>query len=68
MLRFLWAHGPKRLKYVILLLALVAGLSRDWVMIIVNRAAASPVEITISYWLPLFALAFTVVVASSFTY
>lgn len=68
MLRFLWVHGPKRLKYVILLLALVAGLSRDWVMIIVNRAAASPVEITISYWLPLFALAFTVVVASSFTY
>ena len=68
MLRFLWAHGPRRLKYGILILALIAGLSRDWVMIIVNRAAASPVEITISYWLPLFALAFTVVVASSFTY
>lgn len=68
MLRFLWAHGPRRLKYGILILALIAGLSRDWVMIIVNRAAASPVEITISYWLPLFALAFTVVVVSSFTY
>jgi len=68
MLRFLWAHAPQRLKYLVMALALVAGLSRDWVMMIVNKAAASPVDQTISYWLPLFALTFVIVIGASFTY
>ena len=46
----------------------VAGLSRDWVMMVVNKAAASPVDQTISYWLPLFIFTFATVIASSFFY
>lgn len=68
MLRFLWAHAPQRLKYLVMTLALVAGLSRDWVMMIVNKAAASPVEQTMSYWLPMFAVTFTIVITASFAY
>ena len=58
MLHFLWSNGPPRLKYVLLPLALVAGFSRDYVMIVVNQAAAAPLETAIGFWLPLFALAF----------
>jgi putative ATP-binding cassette transporter len=68
MLRFLWSHAPQGLKYLVLFLALVAGLSRDLLMMVVNKAAASPADQTISYWLPLFALTFVLVLGSSFTY
>lgn len=68
MLGFLWAHAPQRLKYLVMLLALVAGLSRDWVMIVVNKAAAAPVDQTISYWLPLFGVTFVTVIGSTFAY
>jgi putative ATP-binding cassette transporter len=68
MLRFLWSHAPQRLKYVVLLLALLAGLSRDWLMLVVNKAAAAPVDQTISYWLPLFLVTFVLVLGSAFTY
>jgi len=68
MLKFLWSHGPQRLKYILLTLALIAGLSRDWVMMIVNKAAASPVEKTITYWLPMFIVTFIIVIGSSFAY
>ena len=68
MLRFLWSHAPQRLKYVVLLLALLAGLSRDWLMLVVNKAAAAPVDQTISYWLPLFLVTFVLVIGSAFTY
>lgn len=68
MLRFLWSHGPQHLKYVVMALALVAGLSRDLVMLVVNKAAAAPIDQTMSYWLPLFAGTFVIVVGSSFTY
>lgn len=68
MLRFLWSHAPQGLKYLVLFLALVAGLSRDLLMIVVNKAAASPVDQTMSYWLPLFALTFVLVLGSSFAY
>ncbi len=37
MLHFLWSNGPPRLKYALLPLALVAGFSRDYVMIVVNQ-------------------------------
>ena len=46
MLRFLWSHAPQRLKYAVLLLALLAGLSRDWLMLVINKAAAAPVDQT----------------------
>ena len=68
MLRFLWSHAPQRLKYAVLLLALLAGLSRDWLMLVVNKAAAAPVDQTISYWLPLFLVTFVLVLGSAFTY
>ena len=68
MLKFLWSHAPQRLKYLVLFLALVAGLSRDWLMLVVNKAAASPVDQTISYWLPLFAVTFVLVLGSAFSY
>ena len=68
MLRFLWSHGPQRLKYLVMALALIAGLSRDWVMMVVNKAAASPVSETISHWLPMFALTFVTVIVSTFFY
>ena len=68
MLRFLWSHAPQRLKYLILALALVAGLSRDWVMMVVNKAAAAPVDQTISFWLPIFGATFFTVIASTFAY
>lgn len=68
MLKFLWAHAPQRMKYLVIVLALVAGLSRNWVMMVVNNAAAAPIDQTISYWLPLFILTFFVVLGSSFFY
>ena len=68
MLRFLWSHAPQRLKYLVLFLALLAGLSRDWLMLIINKAAAAPIEQTISYWLPLFVATFVLVLGSTFTY
>lgn len=68
MLKFLWSNAPQRLKYLAMFLALVAGMSRDWVMMVVNKAAAAPVDVTISYWLPMFALTFFVVIASTFFY
>jgi putative pyoverdin transport system ATP-binding/permease protein len=68
MLKFLWSHAPQRLKYLVMFLALLAGMSRDWVMVVVNKAAASPVEQTISYWLPMFLVTFITVIASTFFY
>ena len=68
MLKFLWSNAPQRLKYLVFFLALVAGLSRDWVMMVVNKAAASPIDQTISYWLPLFILTFAIVTGASFFY
>ena len=68
MLRFLWAYGPKRAKHLLLPLALIAGLSRDWVMLIVNKAAASNLDNALGYWLPFFILTFVVVLGSSFAY
>lgn len=68
MLRFLWSHAPQRLKYLVLFLALLAGLSRDWLMLVVNKAAASPIDQTISYWLPLFLVTFVLVLGSAFAY
>ena len=68
MLRFLWSHAPQRLKYLVLFLALLAGLSRDWLMLVVNKAAASPIDQTISYWLPLFLVTFVLVLGSAFSY
>ncbi|MFM8747554.1 MAG: ATP-binding cassette domain-containing protein [Aestuariivirga sp.] len=68
LLLFLWSHAPQRLKYLVAGLALVAGLSRNLVMNIVNQAAAAPLDQAISYWLPIFILSFVVVVGSSFAY
>ncbi|MBL8790322.1 MAG: ATP-binding cassette domain-containing protein [Rhizobiales bacterium] len=68
MLRFLWSHAPPKLKYVLLPLAIVAGFSRDYVMIVVNKAAASPLDVALGFWLPLFLIAFVVVIGSFYFY
>ena len=68
MLRFMWSNAPPSLKYFMLVLALVTGFTRDYVMIVLNKAAAAPINLAISFWLPLFALALVLVIASSFAY
>lgn len=68
MLRFLWAHAPPKLKFVLLPLAVVAGFSRDYVMIVVNKAAAAPFDVALSFWFPLFAGAFVVVIGTTYFY
>lgn len=68
MLKFLWSHAPQGLKYLVLVLALIAGLSRDWLMLVINKAAAAPATQTISYWLPLFVITFILVLGSAFGY
>jgi putative pyoverdin transport system ATP-binding/permease protein len=68
MLGFLWAQAPRTSRLVLLPLALLAGLSRNWVMLIVNKAAAAPLDETLGTWLPLFIAAFLVVVISAFAY
>lgn len=68
MLRFLWANGPTRLKLALLPLALAAGFSRDYVMIVVNKSAAAPLDEAMSLWLPLFFVAFVIVIGSSYYY
>lgn len=68
MLRFLWSNGPPRLKLILLPLALVAGFSRDYVMIVVNQSAAASLDDAMSLWLPLFVVAFFIVIGSSYFY
>ncbi len=68
LIRFMWVHVPGRLKYLLLPLALLAGLSRDLVMIIINKAAIAPVDVAIGYWLPLFIVAFFFVLGSAAIY
>lgn len=68
MLGFLWSQSPRAWRWVLLPLALLAGMSRNWVMLIVNKAAAAPIDETMQLWLPLFAGAFTVVLVSAFAY
>ena len=68
MLRFLWSNGPPRLRLFLFPLALVAGFSRDYVMIVVNKAAAAPLNEAMSLWLPLFFVAFLVVIGTSYAY
>lgn len=68
MLKYLWSHAPQRLKYLVLGLALLAGMSRDWVMMVVNKAAATPVSETLTVWLPVFILTFIIVLVAGFLY
>jgi len=68
MLGFLWTNAPPKLKLVLLPLALLAGFSRDFVMIVVNKSAAAPLDEAMSLWLPLFIGAFFVVIGSSYFY
>ena len=49
-------------------LAIIAGLSRDWVMVIVNKSAAAPLDVALNYWMPLFFLTFIIVLSSAFAY
>jgi putative pyoverdin transport system ATP-binding/permease protein len=68
MLGFLWSQSPRLARLALLPLALLAGVGRNWVMIIVNKAAAAPIDETLQVWLPLFAGAFVVVLVSAFAY
>ena len=68
MLRFLWAYGPSKTKHFLLPLALISGLTRDLVMVIVNNAAAAPLDQALHQWLPLFVFTFLVVLGSSYAY
>ncbi len=68
MLRFMWFNAPPRLKYFMLVLALVTGFTRDYVMVVLNKAAAAPINVAISFWLPLFVIALFMVIGCSFAY
>lgn len=67
-LGFLWRHAPVRLKYTLITLALVAGLSRDLVMVTINQAAGSERGDIYSLWLPVFTVILLVFVAASYSY
>lgn len=68
LIRFMWAYAPGRAKHALLPLALLAGLSRDFVMIIVNKAAVAPIDVAIHYWLPLFVISLLLVLGSAAVY
>jgi putative pyoverdin transport system ATP-binding/permease protein len=68
MLRFMWANAPSPLKYFMLVLALIAGFTRDMVMMILNKAAAAPLDQAISIWLPVFVVTLISVIGSAFAY
>lgn len=68
LLRFLWEHGPPRMKHVLLPLALVSGLSRDLMMIIINKSAAASLDDALGTWMPLFAASLLMVLATAFIY
>gem|GEM_PF-1293738 len=65
---FLWQHAPVRLKYMLIGLALVAGLTRDLVMVTINQAAGSNAEVTYGIWLPVFIAILSVFVIASYSY
>lgn len=65
---FLWQHAPVRLKYKLISLALVAGLTRDLVMVAINKAAGSAPGDTYGFWLPVFVGILAVFVIASFSY
>ncbi len=68
LVRFLWMHAPVRLKYLLIALALVAGLTRDLVMVVINQAAASGSGEAFRIWLPIFILLLVVFVGASYGY
>ena len=68
MLKFLWVAAPPHLRYVLLALAVLAGFTRDYVMLVVSKAAAAPLNEAMSYWLLLFVVAFITVLLSAFYY
>jgi putative pyoverdin transport system ATP-binding/permease protein len=65
---FLWRHAPQRLKYLLVALALVAGLTRDLVMVVINQAAGSTAEVALQTWLPVFLVILTLFVGASLVY
>ncbi len=68
LVRFLWQHAPVRLKYLLIALALVAGLTRDLVMVVINQAASSAPANALQVWLPLFVLILAGFVTASYSY
>lgn len=65
---FLWQHAPVRLKYMLIALALVAGLTRDLVMVTINQAAGSTSDMTYGFWLPVFVAILAVFLIASYSY
>lgn len=65
---FLWQHAPRRQKYLLIVLALLAGFSRDLVMIVINKAASSGIQSAIQTWLPVFLVLLVTFIGSSFSY
>lgn len=68
LIRFLWLHAPTRLKYLLITLALIAGLTRDLVMVVINQAAGSGTAEALRIWLPVFLLLLGTFVATSYSY
>ena len=67
-LGFLWSNSPKPLAHVMIVLGVLAGFTRDVVMVVVSKAAAAPLDEALNFWLPLFIVAFLLVVSVTFAY
>jgi putative pyoverdin transport system ATP-binding/permease protein len=68
LVRFLWQHAPVRLKYLLVVLALVTGLTRDLVMVVINQAAGTTPGQALQVWLPFFVVILAGFVAASYSY
>lgn len=65
---FLWRNAPHRQKHLLVALALVAGLSRNSLMTLINAAAGSSSAEALRIWLLPFLVALAVFIGSSYTY
>ncbi len=65
---FLWQNAPVRLRYMLIALALVAGLTRSLVMVTINQAVGIASDETYGFWLPVFIAVLAVFVVASYSY
>ncbi len=68
LLKYLWAYAPRG-KYMLVFLAIAAGVSRDLVMLVINQAAAAVnTDAWLSVWLPVFVLVLLGFLLSGYVY
>ncbi|MBG1230783.1 ATP-binding cassette domain-containing protein [Aestuariivirga litoralis] len=68
MIGFLWLHAPMRLKYALIVLAITTGFSRDFLMVVVNKAAGSDMATAFHIYLPVFVALLGIFVVATYNY